>query len=73
MVRRAGLCRATICDNTYKKTRQQTIMRRILEDPKTERESPHRPCVPSEPGEEHVFQTHSGDQHTVVKSKAPLH
>eukprot|EP00439_Symbiodinium_sp_Y106_P063473 s1736_g9.t2 len=36
-------------NNTYKKTRQQTIMRRILE--------------------EHLFQTHSGDQHTVVKSK----
>mmetsp|Transcript_110992 Transcript_110992/g.312936 ORF Transcript_110992/g.312936 Transcript_110992/m.312936 type:complete len:201 (-) Transcript_110992:80-682(-) len=33
-----------------KKTRQQTIMRRILE--------------------EHLFQTHSGDQHSSVKSKA---
>mmetsp|Transcript_37064 Transcript_37064/g.105989 ORF Transcript_37064/g.105989 Transcript_37064/m.105989 type:complete len:201 (-) Transcript_37064:103-705(-) len=33
-----------------KKTRQQTIMRRILE--------------------EHLFQTHSGEQHTAVKSKA---
>mmetsp|Transcript_44878 Transcript_44878/g.104618 ORF Transcript_44878/g.104618 Transcript_44878/m.104618 type:complete len:204 (+) Transcript_44878:51-662(+) len=37
-------------NNAYKKTRQQTIMRRILE--------------------EHLFQTHSGDQHTTVKSKA---
>eukprot|EP00927_Polykrikos_kofoidii_P044997 TRINITY_DN38859_c0_g1_i1.p1 TRINITY_DN38859_c0_g1~~TRINITY_DN38859_c0_g1_i1.p1 ORF type:complete len:201 (-),score=29.73 TRINITY_DN38859_c0_g1_i1:30-632(-) len=34
----------------HKKTRQQTIMRRILE--------------------EHLFQTHSGDQHNSVKSKA---
>mmetsp|Transcript_152005 Transcript_152005/g.264901 ORF Transcript_152005/g.264901 Transcript_152005/m.264901 type:complete len:201 (+) Transcript_152005:160-762(+) len=34
----------------HKKTRQQTIMRRILE--------------------EHLFQTHSGDQHSSVKSKA---
>eukprot|EP00434_Breviolum_minutum_P011358 symbB.v1.2.010023.t1/scaffold650.1/size176305/2 len=37
-------------NNSYKKTRQQTIMRRILE--------------------EHLFQMHSGDQHTTVKSKA---
>ncbi|CAK8993682.1 Calcium/calmodulin-dependent protein kinase type IV [Durusdinium trenchii] len=37
-------------NNAYKKTRQQTIMRRILE--------------------EHLFQMHSGDQHTTVKSKA---
>mmetsp|Transcript_64530 Transcript_64530/g.189207 ORF Transcript_64530/g.189207 Transcript_64530/m.189207 type:complete len:201 (+) Transcript_64530:60-662(+) len=34
-----------------KKTRQQNIMRRILE--------------------EHLFQTHSGDQHSAVKHKAP--
>ncbi|CAE8662670.1 unnamed protein product, partial [Polarella glacialis] len=37
-------------NNSHKKTRQQTIMRRILE--------------------EHLFQTHSGDQHSAVKSKA---
>lgn len=37
-------------NDVHKKTRQQTIMRRILE--------------------EHLFQTHSGDQHSSVKSKA---
>eukprot|EP00933_Yihiella_yeosuensis_P008486 TRINITY_DN11395_c0_g1_i1.p1 TRINITY_DN11395_c0_g1~~TRINITY_DN11395_c0_g1_i1.p1 ORF type:complete len:205 (-),score=9.93 TRINITY_DN11395_c0_g1_i1:137-751(-) len=37
-------------NNVHKKTRQQTIMRRILE--------------------EHLFQTHSGDHHSTVKSKA---
>eukprot|EP00930_Biecheleria_cincta_P097182 TRINITY_DN88901_c0_g1_i1.p1 TRINITY_DN88901_c0_g1~~TRINITY_DN88901_c0_g1_i1.p1 ORF type:complete len:215 (-),score=48.71 TRINITY_DN88901_c0_g1_i1:74-688(-) len=37
-------------NDMHKKTRQQTIMRRILE--------------------EHLFQTHSGDQHSAVKSKA---
>mmetsp|Transcript_16034 Transcript_16034/g.37821 ORF Transcript_16034/g.37821 Transcript_16034/m.37821 type:complete len:201 (-) Transcript_16034:77-679(-) len=37
-------------NDSHKKTRQQTIMRRILE--------------------EHLFQTHSGDQHSSVKSKA---
>lgn len=37
-------------NDSHKKTRQQTIMRRILE--------------------EHLFQTHSGDQHGSVRSKA---
>ena len=59
-------CGAVQGNNTYKKTRQQTIMRRILEDRKRGSPTPCAICA----GEEHLFQTHSGDQHTVVKSKA---